>query len=271
MINYSVFGPFKVPRKESGLFNSGSEAKREFWQTVGQSHEGLSKACGCYVLSVRNKVWYVGLAQAQDFAHECFSVGKVNKLNDAIIDGKGDAYLYLLARRTPAGRFVAPSSRHGDIEDLEKMLIAFALERNEDLLNKKDTKFYRNTVVPGILNSSRRLGRASSVLRLKKVLGIKMPSISLKDLIETGIVKAGKLSSRYKGTNLEADLLSSGLVRFQEGEPKSPSGAAVAAKQSVTGEAKATDGWAFWQYVNAKGKRVPLKSARREYQRKHLQ
>ena len=265
MINYSIFGPFKVPRKPGGLFDHGPAARKEFWRTVDQSKKGLSKGCGCYVISVRNKVWYVGLAKCMKFAQECFAVGKVNKLNDAITEGKGDAYLYLLARRTSAGRFATPSSHHGDIEDLEKMLIAIAVERNEKLLNKKDTKFYRNTVVPGILNSNHSLGRAAPVLRLKKVLGIRMPTVSLKDMIDAGILKPGKLTARYKSVTLHAQLLSNGLVRFRDREPESPSGAAVAAKRTVTDEVQTTDGWVFWHYNNVKGKLASLKSARREY------
>ena len=89
--------------------------------------------------------------------------------------------------------------------------------------------------------------------------------VSLKELIDAGILKPGKLTAPYKGTNLEAELLSSGLVKFQDREPESPSGAAVAAKQSVMGEKKTADGWAFWHYENAKGKLVPLKSAAKEY------
>jgi hypothetical protein len=97
-----------------------------------------------------------------------------------------------------------------------------------------------------------------------------VPSVSLKDLIEAGIVKPGKLTARYKGATLNAELLSNGLVRFQNAEHKSPSGAAVAAEHSVTGERKTEDGWAFWQYENRKGELASLKSARREYQRKYL-
>jgi hypothetical protein len=169
MINYGVFGPFEVFRKKDGLLDHN--AMTAFWQDVDEKEEGLSNACGCYVLSVRNIVWYVGLTKQQDFAHECSTADKINKFNQAMHKGKGNAHLHLLARRTPGGKFTKPSL-HEDIEDLEKMLIAIAVERNGDLLNKKDTKFYRNTVVPGILNSSHKLGRASSVLRLKKVLGI---------------------------------------------------------------------------------------------------
>ena len=270
MINYSIFGPFKVPRKGGGLFDHGSAARKEFWQAVDMCETGLSKACGCYVISVRNRVWYVGLAKCMEFAQECFAVGKVNKLNDAITEGKGDAYLYLVARRTPRGRFAGPSARHEDIEDLEKMLIAIAVERNEKLLNKKDTKFYRNTVVPGILNSSRSLGRAAPVVRLKKVLGIKIPSVSLKKLMDAGILKPGKLTARYKGVTLHARLLSTGLVKFRNREPESPSGAALAAKRTVSDKVQTTDGWVFWQYKNVKGRLASLKSARREYRRRKV-
>ena len=272
MVHYRIFGPFKLPRPPGGLFDSDAKAKKEFWQHVDQCADGLSRACGCYVLSVRKRAWYVGLTQRNDFAHECFLDHKVTKINKAIFRGKGDAYLHLLARTTPRGRFAKPSPRHKDIEDLEKMLITLALERNDKLLNKSDTKFYKNTVIPGILNSSHGLGRANSVRCLKRVLGVKptmgsgqAAHVSLKDLIRAGILKPGNLTSIYKGIKLRAVLMASGQVRFENEQPDSPSGAAVAAKKSITGESNATDGWAFWHSVNSNGKSVSLRSLRRDY------
>ena len=99
-IIYKVFGPFKMPRREDGLFDSEPTAKREFWVQVNQEEEGLPEARGCYLISVHNKVWYVGLSQ-HGFENECFSPDKVNKLDRAIVGGKGDAYLHLVAPRRP--------------------------------------------------------------------------------------------------------------------------------------------------------------------------
>ena len=221
-IEYGVFGPFKAPREKNELLHRSPEAINQFWQQVDQSEEGLSKACGCYIISVRKKVWYVGLAKKQAFDKECFAVGKRNHFNDAIKDGGGNAHLYLIARKTPQGKFTAASRRHGDIENLEKMLIKFALERNEDLLNKKHTNFYLDTVVPGILNSPPGKGGALSVQKLKKVLGIKSANgltktakhpVSLKELIDAGVLKPGKITADYKEGTL-AELLPNGDVKY---------------------------------------------------------
>ena len=95
-------------------------------------------------------------------------------------------------------------------------------------------------------------------------------SVSLKRLIDAGILRPGKLTKEYKGTHLQADLLPSGAVRFQGNDYESCSAAGEAAKCSVTGEKKSTNGWTFWQSQNANGKLVPLLSARREYERNQM-
>ena len=93
-LDYDIFGPFKVSRKEAGYLNTDPKAKRDFWERVDQSKKGLSKACGCYVISVRNVVWYVGLTH-NGFVHECFTPTKINRFNEAIAEGKRGILLSL--------------------------------------------------------------------------------------------------------------------------------------------------------------------------------
>jgi hypothetical protein len=93
----------------------------------------------------------------------------------------------------------------------------------------------------------------------------KEPEVSLKDLIDAGILTPGKLTVNYNRTDLEAELLASGVVMFQGQSFKSCSGAGVAAKRSVTGKDMETNGWDFWQYQDKDGNWVPLHVARREY------
>lgn len=169
-IVYRVFGPFKVPRRETGLVDE-PRAKQEFKERVDEI-EGLSEASGCYIVSVHQRVWYVGLAGK--FVVECFTPDKVNKMNHAIANGKGDACLHILARTTPTGRFTSKRC-HKDTRQLETMLIQLALRRNTRLLNKGKTKFIRSVVVPGILNSQRGYAKGKSVRSLRKVLGISLP------------------------------------------------------------------------------------------------
>ncbi len=72
--------------------------------------------------------------------------------------------------------------------------------------------------------------------------------VFLKDLIDAGILKPPlKVTKCYRGTDLEADLLPTGVLKFQETEYTAPSSAAKA----VTG--KPTDGWHFWQYRDKDG------------------
>jgi hypothetical protein len=172
-MKYDAFGPFKVPRHKNGLFTREPSAKREFWDDLEGRHEGLPDACGCYLLSVRNRVWYVGVSEKQIFRTECFSTDKANKIDHMIASGRGHVYLLLLARMTPNGRFAKPSKNgFKDAQKLELLLIGAALDRNENLLNKKDTKILREAVVPGFLNSPRGCGNDSAVKRFRKILGI---------------------------------------------------------------------------------------------------
>jgi hypothetical protein len=171
-MKYEIYGPYRLPR-DRGLFSREARERADFWKDLEDEEEGLSEACGCYIISVRNVVWYVGVATSQSFRHECFTPHKINMIDAAINKGAGKANLHLIARVTSAGRFSRPSvNGHRDAELLESLLIGLGLRRNEELLNKSDTSILREIVVPGFYNSPHGAARATSVQALKLAMGV---------------------------------------------------------------------------------------------------
>ena len=172
-MRYTVHGPFLLPRDTDGLFTREAGEKASFWETVESSESGLSDGVGAYLISVRNVVWYVGLAEKQSFRKECFSAHKVTKIDSAIRRGSGNAFLHLLAKRTPTDRIAAPSCNgYRDVQFLENSLIGISLERNPELLNRSDTAILREIKVPGLFNSPPHSGKMKSVRSLQQILGV---------------------------------------------------------------------------------------------------
>lgn len=172
-MKYEIYGAYLLPRADSGIFTREASVKADFWAEVDAEQAGLSEACGCYVISVRNVVWYVGVAESQPFRRECFASHTINKIDQAIAEGAGNAMLHLLAKVTPADRFARPSANgHADAKMLETLFIGIGLQRNEQLLNKSETAILRDIEVPGFYNSPRGLARASSVQSLKQAMGV---------------------------------------------------------------------------------------------------
>lgn len=90
--------------------------------------------------------------------------------------------------------------------------------------------------------------------------------VSLADIIEAGLLKTPlKLMRRYKGHDLEAELLPNGTVLFEGETHKTCSRAAEYARGSVTGRRMNTNGWTFWQYRGEDGNLVELDAARQEF------
>ena len=174
-MNFLPFGPFDVPRSEKGLIPTDNTSLKQFWADVDEVYAGVSQAVGCYIFSIRAGrgmlPWYVGLAEKQKFAKECFTPHKLVQYNEAIVGRRGTPVLTFLAKQTPAVKFSKPSSNgHRDIQFLETMLIGLALRRNSDLANAKDTKFMREMVVHGILNTPRGR-RVQAVADLASLMG----------------------------------------------------------------------------------------------------
>lgn len=172
-MNYKIYGAWEISRRNR-IINNSNEAKRLFWDDVEEDTEGLSDACGCYVFSLQNRPWYVGMASKQSFAQECFTDHKINLFNQALSQYKrATPYLYFLSRMTPAGNFSLPSKNgHKDIEFLETMLIGQGVSRNPELLNIKGTKLLRELNVPGIINSKKGQTSSHAVQELRGIFNI---------------------------------------------------------------------------------------------------
>jgi hypothetical protein len=176
--DYDVYGPFEIPQTDRRNRVSKDDLKEKFWRdTVADEDEDLPYACGVYVFTVRAGKgalpWYVGSANRQTFQQECFQSHKLVYYNDILAARRGTPLLYLIPRLTDQRRFSRPSTSqagHADIAFLEKLLIGFALSRNQDLCNIKDTKLHSQVTVPGILNSTR--NSSLSAKSLKAVLGL---------------------------------------------------------------------------------------------------
>lgn len=170
---YDLFGPYPLPLEGARRLARDAAERREFWDNLEEVEPGLSYACGCYVVSVRGKVWYIGMAERQDFRHECFTPDKILKIDDAMHGGRGVAFLTLIARHTSGGSFSRPSiNGHRDVRQLELLLIGAAIERNPRLLNRSSTKVLREIVVPGFINSPAHSGKKGSVKAFARIMGL---------------------------------------------------------------------------------------------------
>jgi predicted type IV restriction endonuclease len=88
----------------------------------------------------------------------------------------------------------------------------------------------------------------------RKDFGIMLPEVIAAGLLSPPI----QLFRKYKGQRLEATLLPDGKVEFQGTRYDSCSSAAEAARQVVVGRRMNTNGWDFWQYLDASGKKFTL-------------
>ncbi len=90
--------------------------------------------------------------------------------------------------------------------------------------------------------------------------------VSLSDLIQAGLLRSPlMLTRKYKGHELEAELVEDGTVVFQRKTYRTCSAAAEMARSTVTGRRMNTNGWTFWQHLDAEGKLVVLDEARQNY------
>jgi hypothetical protein len=168
---FNIYGEFLVARN-GRLVSRSREDKRNFWAAVEESEPGLPDACGCYVFVIRNRAWYVGMAEKQSFKQECFALHKITQYNEALAQVSGNPTILLLPKLTPGDRFASPTRRgHADIRLLENLLIGSALGRNSSLQNVKGTRLLREMNVPGFLNSRQGQGRATLVQAFKRAVG----------------------------------------------------------------------------------------------------
>lgn len=159
-MEFSIHGPFEVPRKE-GYFqiNNNKSFIEEFWLEVEKDQQGLSNAKGCYIFATQAAggytPWYIGLTSRQNFKGECFQSTKINYYNDGIYEKKGKPVIFLIAYRTNKKKFSNSIARK-ELDFLESLLIGEALKKNEKLLNKQKTRYLREMIVPRLINSPQR-------------------------------------------------------------------------------------------------------------------
>lgn len=156
-MKFKIFGPFAI---ELDTYGNIPNSMNAFWSAVESSHPGLSSARGCYLFGIRSSggprivPWYIGKTNRQAFDPECFMPHQRNHYSRAVnFYERARPFLYLVAQMMAHGQKFYRGRAPHDIEFLETYLIGFGLRANEDLLNKRATKFYRETVLPGFLNS----------------------------------------------------------------------------------------------------------------------
>jgi hypothetical protein len=87
--------------------------------------------------------------------------------------------------------------------------------------------------------------------------------VTLADVIAAGLLSPPvKLFRKYKGHVLEATLLLDARVEYQGTLYDSCSSAAEFARGAITGRPMHTNGWVFWQYLDANGNKAILFDAR---------
>lgn len=158
-MNYKIFGPIAIERDAMGRILSA--ARVSFRSDADGMCEGLADACGCYVFGIKTsgskgpRPWYVGKAEKQTFTQECFTDHKLDVYNSALADyARCIPVIFLYARVVKSGRFSNPTTnKHKDVGFLENMLIGYAIDRNQNLSDIKQTALLRNLRVPGLLNT----------------------------------------------------------------------------------------------------------------------
>jgi hypothetical protein len=152
---FQTFGAFPIYLDGYGNIPDDLSA---FWAQVEEEKNGLCAAKGCYVFGVKTSggpsvlPWYVGKT-TKSFFGECFQPHKRVHYAKAISYYKrAIPHIFLISRLTKGGAFYKGGSSIS-INFLERHLISLGLQANYDLLNKKDTKLYREVQLHGVLNS----------------------------------------------------------------------------------------------------------------------
>ena len=166
-MKYNTFGPFNVARSNSGQIHS---KQKQLWSTANSKKSGVSSAKGLYIFGVKTTrtkriiPWYVGMTKSQSFEKECFQPHKIIIYRDVMaLYKKADPFLFILPRLTPNGRLYKGIFSK-DIEYLEKLLIGYAYASNSSIMNKKNTKFWREITLPGVFNPPGRPPKSASML-----------------------------------------------------------------------------------------------------------
>jgi hypothetical protein len=173
-IEFVPFGPFPLPRLSRKKIDVTKRA--QFWRGIDARHPGLSKAVGCYVFAITASTgtlpWYIGKTTKLAFARETWATHRLVQYQDILRRRRlGTPLLFLVAKRTPQGRFARPTKRGGsDIDLLEALMLESALLRNRKLQNPRSTRHLQSISLSGFINA--KPGRPSrSAQHLAHVLG----------------------------------------------------------------------------------------------------
>ncbi len=182
-LKFDTFGPIELRRlryqsgRRKGKYRKKVDrkgGKDSLCRSLENACEGLSGAVGCYVFALGKIPWYVGKTEKLRFDLEVWNKHKLDHYDVALKSKrKAKPVLYFIAKRTPQGKFSKPSKRgHTDVGFLERLMIGAALQRNDGLLNKRETKYLRAICVPGFMNMVGRERRGAGATELSKVFGL---------------------------------------------------------------------------------------------------
>jgi hypothetical protein len=174
-IEFDTYGPFQLPRVNGGIDRT---KQKLFWDSIERSYPGLPGAAGCYIFAIRAghgfTPWYVGKTEKRSFTGETWQPHKLVYYGDVTHNYKrGKPVLFLMAKLTTGrGKFAKPTkNKFGSVTSLELMVIQACLQKNDKLLNQRETKYLRRLQVPGYLND-----RAGALTKAAKSLSLLLKS-----------------------------------------------------------------------------------------------
>jgi hypothetical protein len=161
-MKYEINGPFELKRKRGNkLPDFSSQAKKEFWNNVNDVDTNIRNSCGIYIFSMKagkgKKPWYVGKAEKQSFENEIFTPHKRAIYQDVVAGKKGTPIFILISQMTKSNKYAKPTkNKNKAISFLENSMISSCLDKNPNLANIHKTKYLKNLIVPGFLNTPKR-------------------------------------------------------------------------------------------------------------------
>jgi hypothetical protein len=152
-MKFQTHGPFGVPmNKDLKSDDLAEQFKRK--------NEHLNEASGVYIFINGGLPVYVGQAKKRSFGARIaqhFNKPHNQELKNVFDDTKGQVSLLLIALAKGNGDLrkaeTNKAAHHSAIDRLEESLIGACLAVNPDLFNVSSVGFYRDTHVPGYLNT----------------------------------------------------------------------------------------------------------------------
>ncbi|MCY4034327.1 MAG: hypothetical protein OXF29_01560 [Hyphomicrobiales bacterium] len=164
MANFIVKGPFNVPMTK--LQSKGKDIDKDRLESLKKECPTLEKP-GCYVFSLQagrgSKPLYVGKTTSQTILKEAFNDKNVLGIIRNLSHGTLQIWTITQIKK---GRL--PKKM---IDEIEKMLIPWASERNPDLINKHHTKKSENWSIEGVVGPQRG-PRGKTANDFRKMIGI---------------------------------------------------------------------------------------------------